>query len=69
MIKNLGGFTGGKNFRSKSELKRKAIQKKNIPGSLTGSVNGSYRLPQTKKTAKGGGINAIRKNRKGKLKT
>ena len=52
MIKNLGGFTGGKNFRSKSELKRKAIQKKDIPGSSTGDVNSSYSPPHTKKTAK-----------------
>ena len=69
MIKNLGGFTGGKNFRSKSELKRKAIQKKDIPGSSTGDVNSSYSPPHTKKTAKGGGMNVIRKTRKGKLKT
>jgi hypothetical protein len=69
MIKNLGGFTGGKNFRSKSELKRKAIQKKDIPGSTTGDVNGRYSPPHTKRAAKGGGMNAIRKIRKGKLKT
>jgi len=75
MIKNIGGFTGAKNFRSKSKPKRKALQKpkkiKEISGSTTGDVNGSYSLPYTKKTVKGGGVNAIRKkiSRKGKLKT
>ena len=31
MIKNIGGFTGAKNFRSKSEAKRKEIQRKAAP--------------------------------------
>jgi len=31
MVKNIGGFTGAENFRSKSEMKRKIIQRKATP--------------------------------------